>query len=55
MDLNDFLSSDDLAGVLDQLKEMPDIKEEPTQEELASQKRYEEIIKKHAANQAKKP
>lgn len=50
MDNKDLLSMEDLAGVLNELNSMPDdsdSKKELSAEELASQKRYEEIIKKH--------
>lgn len=51
MDSNNLLSMEDLEGVLDQLKDMPDTQQPPTEEELASQRRYDEIIKKHKAEQ----
>lgn len=46
---NNFLSMDDLADVIDTLKDIPEdsASSELSPEELASQKRYEEIIKKH--------
>lgn len=44
---DNLLNMDDLAGVLDQLKDIEEIPEELTEEEKASQRRYEEIIKKH--------
>lgn len=50
METNHLLSMEDLAGVLGQLSEMPDNEPEPTPEELASLRRYEEIIKKHKDN-----
>ena len=47
MDNKNLLNLDDLSDVLDQLEtiEVPEV--EPTEEELASQRRYEQIIKKH--------
>lgn len=47
MDSDNILSFDDLSDVFEQLKNMEDVKVEETPEEIASQKRYEEIIKKH--------
>lgn len=47
MESENLLSMEDLAGVLSQLEDMPEIEEEPTEEERASRRRYEEIIKKH--------
>ena len=47
MESENLLSMDDLADVLSQLENMPEIEEEPTEEERTSQRRYEEIIKKH--------
>lgn len=49
MDDKNLLSMEDLAGVLDELNKIDDStsKKELTPEEQASQKRYDEIIKKH--------
>ncbi|MDO5383133.1 MAG: hypothetical protein Q4F06_10525 [Eubacteriales bacterium] len=47
MSNHNLLNMDDLADVLDQLKDIEETPEEPTPEEIASQKRYNEIIKKH--------
>ncbi len=44
------INEDDLAGLLDQLNNMEDVEPELTPEEIASQKRYEEIIKKHKSD-----
>lgn len=46
---NNLIDMDDLNDLLNQLNEMPDMSEPApmTEEELASQRRYEEIIKKH--------
>ncbi len=44
------INEDDLAGLLDQLNNMEDVESELTPEEIASQKRYEEIIKKHKSD-----
>lgn len=45
---NNLLNLDDFADILDQLNEMGEVEERPlTEEELASQRRYDEIIKKH--------
>lgn len=46
-EFNDLLNMDDLADVFDQLKDIEDAPVELTAEEIASQKRYEKIIKKH--------
>lgn len=40
------IDMDDLMSALSQLDDQEDTSE-PTEEELASQRRYEEIIKKH--------
>lgn len=48
--MDNLLSMDDFADVLETLETMPEaVKEETpmTEEELASMRRYEEIIKKH--------
>ena len=50
-DNNHLLDMDDLFDVFNQLKDIPEEKSELTPEELASQKRYEDIIKKHKAEQ----
>lgn len=45
-----FLSAEDLEELLSELDSIPVKDQEPlpmTEEELASQRRYEEIIKKH--------
>lgn len=47
MDNNNLLSFDDLSDVFEQLNGMEDVHEELTEEEKASQRRYDEIIKKH--------
>ena len=44
------INEDDLAGLLDQLNNMEDVEPKLTPEEIASQKRYEEIIKKHKSD-----
>lgn len=44
---NNLLNFDDLADVFEQLKDIEEVTEELTEEEKASQRRYEEIIKKH--------
>lgn len=44
---NNFLSLDDLSDVLAELNSMEEVEEEVTEEEKASQRRYEEIIRKH--------
>lgn len=46
MDQN-FLSMDDLADVFAQLDTIEEVPVEMDEEEAASQRRYEEIIKKH--------
>jgi hypothetical protein len=51
MDNENLLNLDDLADVFAQLSTMEDVKLEATEEELASQRRYEEIIRKHKAEQ----
>ena len=43
----DLLSFEDLADVFAQLDAIQEIPVEMDEEELASQRRYEEIIKKH--------
>lgn len=45
--MDKFFSADDLSDVLAQLDSMENVETELTDEERASQKRYEEIIKKH--------
>lgn len=52
MKKDEFLSMEDLADVFAQLPESPVAEVVLTPEELASQRRYEEIIKKHKANNA---
>lgn len=52
MDEKNLLNMDDLADVFAQLDSMEDVKVEATEEELASQRRYEEIIKKHKSEGA---
>ena len=47
MEKDQFLSMEDLADVFTQLKDVKEVTEKPTHEEIASQRRYEEIIKKH--------
>ena len=42
-----FLSDDDLADLFAQLDQVEEVEPELTEEEKASQRRYEEIIKKH--------
>lgn len=44
---NNFLNMDDLADVFAQLGTIEEEPVEMTEEEKASQRRYEEIIKKH--------
>lgn len=46
-DLTNLLDMDDLADVFDQLKDIEDTPEQLSAEEIASQRRYDEIIKKH--------
>lgn len=46
-DTNNLLNMDDLADVFEQLKDIEEVPVQLTAEEIASQKRYEEIIKKH--------
>ena len=48
---NNFLSMDHLADVFEQLESIPDKEVPLTEEEIASQRRYEEIIKKHKEGQ----
>ena len=48
---NNFLSMDDLADVFEQLESIPDKEVPLTEEEIASQRRYDEIIKKHKEGQ----
>ena len=51
-DNNNLLDFNDLSDIFDQLKDIKDAPEELSAEEKASQRRYEEIIKKHKnANQ----
>ena len=47
MDKDNLLSMDDLADVFAQMKDLKIEDETLTEEEKASQRRYEEIIKKH--------
>lgn len=47
---NNLLNLDDLASVLDELSTMEDVEAPMTEEEIESQRRYEEIIKKHKDN-----
>lgn len=47
MNNDNLLNMDDLSDVFNQLKDMKDVEVIETPEEIASQKRYEEIIKKH--------
>ena len=49
-DNKNLLNFDDLADVFAQLNDIEDAREELTEEEKASQRRYEEIIKKHKNN-----
>ena len=49
--MDNLLNMDDLKDVLAQLETMEDVQVEQTEEEIASQKRYEEIIKKHKNEQ----
>lgn len=49
-DNNNLLNMDDLADVFAQLSDIEDAPEELTEEEKASQRRYEEIIRKHKNN-----
>ena len=51
MDNNNFFDASDLEGVLAEFNNMEDIDEPLTPEEEASQRRYEEIIKKHKNGQ----
>ncbi len=44
---NNFLNLEDLSDVFAQLEQIEDVETELTEEEKASQKRYDEIIKKH--------
>ena len=48
---NNLLSMDDLADVFEQLESIPDKEVPLTEEEIASQRRYDEIIKKHKEGQ----
>lgn len=51
-DNNNLLDFNDLSDIFDQLKDIEDTPGELSAEEKASQRRYEEIIKKHKnANQ----
>jgi len=47
MDKKNLLSTDDLADVFATLDKIPDEERPLTDEELASMRRYEQIIKKH--------
>lgn len=47
MKMDGFLNADDLKDVFAQLDAMEEEVVEMTEEEKASQRRYEEIIKKH--------
>lgn len=47
MDNMNFFSLDDLESVFAELDEIEADEAEPTEEEKASERRYEEIIKKH--------
>ena len=49
-DIQNLLNLDDFADVFAQLNDIEDAHEELTEEEKASQRRYEEIIKKHKNN-----
>ena len=49
-DNKNLLNLDDLADVFAQLNDIEDAPKELTEEEKASQRRYEEIIKKHKNN-----
>ena len=49
-DNKNLLNFDDLADVFAQLNDIEDAPEELTEEEKASQRRYEEKIKKHKNN-----
>lgn len=44
---NNFLNMEDLEGVLAELNEIKEVETEVSEEEKASMRRYEEIIKKH--------
>lgn len=46
MDYDNLLKLDDLKDVFEELNQMDDIEIAQDEEEIASQKRYEEIIKK---------
>lgn len=53
---NNLLNLDDFADLLDELNSMPEAETAPqeqpmSEEELASLRRYEEIIKKHSNHQ----
>lgn len=48
---NNLLNMDDLADVFAQLDSIEEDETPLTEEEKASQRRYEEIIKKHKNNQ----
>ena len=50
---NNLLNMDDLADVFAQLDSIEEEEAPLTEEEKASQRRYEEIIKKHKNNQYK--
>ena len=54
-DNKNLLNLDDLADVFAQLNDIEDAPKELTEEEKASQRRYEEIIKKHKNNNYRKP
>ena len=47
MDNKNLFDPEDLKDLFAQLDEIPDPEEAMTEEEIASQRRYEEIIKKH--------
>lgn len=44
---NNFLNLDDLASVFEELEAIEDVEVPMSEEEIESQRRYEEIIKKH--------
>lgn len=44
---HNLLNMEDLSDIFEQFKDIEDVPEEMTPEEIASQRRYEEIIKKH--------
>lgn len=45
--MDNLLNMEDLEDVMAQLETMEDVEIEESEEEIASRKRYEEIIKKH--------